>query len=288
MSDTIITVTNLSKHYRVGNERVIALNNINFTVNKGEIVCIVGTSGSGKSTLLNQMAGLEKPTKGSVHIGKRNISRSSEDSLARFRQRHIGFVFQSYNLMPFMTALENVSLPLVFRGVNKGRRTYAAQKVLHEVGLKERLNHLPSQMSGGQQQRVGIARAFVANPDIVFADEPTGNLDSRTTIDVMRMMIRLCRANQQTLIVVTHDRDQARYADRIITLMDGQIVSDVPNQSLYDIESAEEAYQRIEDKIQAESDSQEKQYQELQSRFVVSKQKSTEPSAPHQPEGVEE
>ncbi|MCL2068306.1 MAG: ABC transporter ATP-binding protein [Oscillospiraceae bacterium] len=234
LSPPIIKVSELRKVYRVGKEHVVALDSVSFSVETGQVVCIVGTSGSGKSTLLNQLAGLEKPTRGSVMIGKRNISRLSEQALAKFRQKHIGFVFQSYNLMQYMSALENVALPLSFRGVDKDRRERAAKKILAEVGLLNRMRHTPSQMSGGQQQRVGIARAFVANPKIIFADEPTGNLDTRTTIDVMRMMVRLCRENNQTMILVTHDMEIAQYADRIITIVDGGIIGDIPNESIAD------------------------------------------------------
>ena len=230
----IISVKNLTKIFRVGSEKVVALNDVSFDVPKGQICCIVGTSGSGKSTLLNQLAGLEKPTKGAVMIGKRNISALGEAALARFRQKYVGFVFQSYNLMATMTALENVSMPLIFRGIPRKKREQAAGRILREVGLGERAKHKPSQMSGGQQQRVGIARAFVAAPKIIFADEPTGNLDTKTTIEVMRMMVRLCRQYAQTLVLVTHDAEIAEYADRIVTMRDGVIVGDVPNVSLFE------------------------------------------------------
>ena len=230
----IISVRHLTKVFRVGSEKVVALNDISLDVPKGQICCIVGTSGSGKSTLLNQLAGLEKPTKGQVLIGGKNISTLSESQLARFRQKNIGFVFQSYNLMVTMTALENVSMPLIFRGMPKKRREMAAKKILREVGLSDRARHKPNQMSGGQQQRVGIARAFVATPKIIFADEPTGNLDTKTTFDVMRMMVRLCRQYHQTVVFVTHDTEIARYANRIITMRDGVIVDDVINTSLAD------------------------------------------------------
>jgi putative ABC transport system ATP-binding protein len=232
MNEPIIRVKNLRKVYRVGSEQVVALDDISFDVPTGQICCIVGTSGSGKSTLLNQLAGLEKPTRGQVFIGKHNISAFSENRLARFRQKNIGFVFQSYNLMASMSALDNVCLPLIFRGVDKEKRVRAAKKILAAVGLSGRIRHTPAQMSGGQQQRVGIARAFVANPKIIFADEPTGNLDSRTTVEVMRMMIRLCHQNNQTLILVTHDPSLARYADRILTILDGNILSDEENLSI--------------------------------------------------------
>lgn len=251
MAQPVIRVEHLRKVYKVGSEKVIALDDISFQVETGEIVCVVGTSGSGKSTLLNQLAGLEKPTRGQVFLGKRNISVLSEDQLARFRQKHIGFIFQAYNLLPFLTALENVGLPLMFRGMPPEKRNPIAKKFLREVGLVDRLHHTPNQMSGGQQQRVGIARAFVASPRIIFADEPTGNLDSRTTIEVMRMMVRLCRENNQTLILVTHDNELAKYADRIITIMDGNLISDVANKSLAELQTQEEALQALEEKLSA-------------------------------------
>jgi len=228
-SAAIISVRQLTKVFRVGSEKVVALNDVSFDVPKGQILCIVGTSGSGKSTLLNQLAGLEKPTKGQVLIGGKNISAFSETRLAGFRQKHIGFIFQSYNLMAAMTALENVSMPLIFRGMPRKKREIAAKRILGEVGLSERAGHKPSQMSGGQQQRVGIARAFVATPKIIFADEPTGNLDTRTTVEVMQMMIRLCKQYNQTLVLVTHDTEIAEYADRIVTMRDGVIVEDRVN-----------------------------------------------------------
>jgi len=256
-------VRDLRKVYRVGSEQVVALDSLSFTVEAGQVVCIAGTSGSGKSTLLNQLAGLEKPTRGSVIIGKRNISRMSEDSLAKFRQKYVGFVFQSYNLMQYMSALENVALPLVFRGVGKSRREAAAKKILSEVGLLNRMRHTPSQMSGGQQQRVGIARAFVANPKIIFADEPTGNLDTRTTIDVMRMMVRLCHENNQTMILVTHDMELAKYADRTITIVDGNIVSDELHGSIVDIGSGPPGeHEEAQNTSPADADNGEEQHDE--------------------------
>lgn len=229
MTETTIQVKNLRKVYRIGSEQVVALAGLSFEIPQGQVCCIVGTSGSGKSTLLNQLAGLEKPTRGVVLIGGRNISALSENELAKFRQRNVGFVFQSYNLMPSMTALENVCMPLIFRGVDKTRREKAARRILKQVGLASRVRHTPSQMSGGQQQRVGIARAFVANPKIVFADEPTGNLDTATTTEVMEMMVRLVRQHNQTLIIVTHEAELAQYADRVITIVDGHIVQDQQN-----------------------------------------------------------
>lgn len=229
MSNGIIQVKNLRKIYKIGNERVVALDNINFEVPAGQVCCIVGPSGSGKSTLLNQLAGLEKPSRGCVMVAGKNIAALSENELARFRQRNVGFIFQSYNLMPSITALENVCMPLIFRGAGQKQRELAAKRILKEVGLSNRMRHKPSQMSGGQQQRVGIARAFVAKPKIVFADEPTGNLDSHTTVEVMNMMVRMVKESNQTLIIVTHESELAAYADRIITILDGNIVKDELN-----------------------------------------------------------
>ncbi|MCQ1528215.1 MULTISPECIES: ABC transporter ATP-binding protein [Lutispora] len=216
-------LTDISKIYRIGTEKVVALENINLEIPKGEICCILGTSGSGKSTLLNLMAGLERPTKGNIKIKGKNIERMSENSLAKFRQNYVGFVFQSYNLLPALTAVENVSLPLIFRGVGKKTRNERAKKLLAQVGLEKHLKHKPNQMSGGQQQRVGIARAFVGKPEIIFADEPTGNLDSKTTIEVMKLITGIARENNQTLIIVTHDVNIAKYADRIVYILDGNI-----------------------------------------------------------------
>lgn len=224
---TVIEVRRLRKEYIMGQERVVALKDISLSIMRGEICCIFGTSGSGKSTLLNQLAGLEKPTRGQVLIGGVPVSRLSENSLAAFRQKHVGFVFQSYNLLPELTAVENVAMPLMFRGVPKTARELEAKKMLCRVGLGSRMNHYPGQMSGGQQQRAGIARAFITRPDIVFADEPTGNLDSRTTKEVMEMIQRFARTFHQTIVLVSHDPEMTEYADRIVTLMDGEIIRDV-------------------------------------------------------------
>lgn len=227
----MIRVRNLRKEYRLKDDTVVALKRINLDIEQGEICCIFGTSGSGKSTLLNQLAGLEKPTFGDVYIRGVAVTRLSENKLAEFRQQHIGFVFQSYNLLPFMNAVENVAMPLMFRGVSKRERTRKAVAILKKVGLANRLTHYPQQMSGGQQQRVGIARAFIARPDVVFADEPTGNLDSKTTIEVMEMIRDFARRFNQTIVLVTHDPELAKYADRIVTLVDGRIVGDTKNET---------------------------------------------------------
>ena len=223
--DTAIKVSKLRKVYRLKDEKIIALGRLSFEIKKGEICCLLGTSGSGKSTLLNMLAGLEKPTKGSIEIDGTKIDKMSEKELAIFRQKNIGFIFQSYNLLPNLTALANVALPLAFKGIKKDKRNKNAKRMLKKVGLGKRLKHKPTQMSGGQQQRVGIARAFITKPDIIFADEPTGNLDSKTTIEVMEMMVKMARHNNQTLIIVTHDREIAQYADRVFHIIDGNIDS---------------------------------------------------------------
>lgn len=223
----MIRVENLRKVYRVGKEKVIALNNVDLEIQKGEICCIVGPSGSGKSTLLNQLAGLEKPSKGNVYIGKQNISTMSENQLAKFRQQHLGFIFQSYNLLANLTAAENVALPLMFKGVPRKKRIALATQELKKMGLGKRASHKPTEMSGGQQQRVGIARAFVARPKVIFADEPTGNLDSATTRQVLYRMLNMAKDDGITFVMVTHERGLAGCADRVVTIMDGKVESNV-------------------------------------------------------------
>ena len=235
----IIRTEKLRKVYAVGKERVVALNDVDLAIEKGEFCCIVGQSGSGKSTLLNQLAGLEKPTRGKVFIGKHEISAMNETELAQFRQQHLGFIFQSYNLLPTMTAAENVALPLMFKGVDKKTRLARARKELKSMGLLGRANHLPTEMSGGQQQRVGIARAFVSSPKVIFADEPTGNLDSKTTMEVLKLMQKIVREQKQTLVMVTHDNNLATYADRIFKIIDGQIVHIEENHREVDLEELE-------------------------------------------------
>ena len=222
----IIEVRNLRKEYPLGSETVVALGNINLQIMRGEICCIFGTSGSGKSTLLNQLAGMEKPTRGEVRIGGACVSRMNENELAAFRQNHLGFVFQAYNLLPYLTITENVAMPLMFRGVPRAKREKMARQLLCRVGLAHRLDHFPGQTSGGQQQRAGIARAFIARPDVVVADEPTGNLDSKTTVEIMEMICGFARTYHQTIVLVTHDPEMASYADRVVHLIDGAIVGD--------------------------------------------------------------
>ena len=225
----IIRVSNLYKIYCVGDTRVRALNGVDFEIYKGEFCAIVGTSGSGKSTLLNMLAGLERPTKGEIVIAGKHIEKLSEKELVAFRRERVGFIFQSYNLLNTMNAVENVAMPLSFRGMAKEERMARAQKYLKLVGVGDQAKHMPNQMSGGQQQRVGIARALVVNPQIIFADEPTGNLDSKTTMEVMRLMQKIVRERQQTLVMVTHDNNLASYADRQIRIIDGKIVEIIEN-----------------------------------------------------------
>ena len=220
----VISVKNLYKLYHVGDSVVRALEGVSFEVYEGEFCAIVGTSGSGKSTLLNMLAGLEKPTRGEVVISGQHIESMKEDELVRFRRENVGFIFQSFHLIGTMDALENVALPLTFRGEARKTRLQKADRMLDLVSLKKHKKHMPNQMSGGQQQRVGVARALVSDPKIIFADEPTGNLDSHTSEDVMHLMQKVVREQNRTLVMVTHDNHLADYADRIFHIIDGKIV----------------------------------------------------------------
>lgn len=220
----VIQVKKLFKLYQVGDTIVRALDGVDLQIYKGEFCAIVGTSGSGKSTLLNMLAGLEKPTRGEVIIEDAHLEQMNENQLVKLRRERVGFIFQSFNLLPTMNALENVALPLNFRGVSKKHRLQQAARVLELVGLKKHMKHKPSQMSGGQQQRIGVARALVVNPAIIFADEPTGNLDSNTSAEVMALMQRVVREHKKTLVMVTHDNHLAGFADRVFHIIDGKIV----------------------------------------------------------------
>ena len=219
-----IQVKNLYKIFRVGNEKVRALNGVDLTIYKGEFCAIVGTSGSGKSTMLNMLAGLEKPTKGEVIVAGEHLEKMNENQLVKFRREHVGFIFQSFNLLGTMNAIENVALPLTFRGVDKKIREAKAVEMLKLVGLPKHMKHRPNEMSGGQQQRVGVARALVLDPEIIFADEPTGNLDSKTSAEVLGLMRKVVTEKNQTMVMVTHDNHLAGFADRIFHNIDGKIV----------------------------------------------------------------
>lgn len=223
MGKSIIRIKDVTKFYRMGAETIAAVNGLSLSIKQGEVCCLFGKSGSGKSTLLNLIAGLEKPTSGQIIFNKKHIERMNEDQLAEFRQKYVGFVFQSYNLLQTLTAMENVTLPLIFRGVPVQERNERAMEMLKAVGLEGRANHKPSEMSGGQQQRVSIARAFINSPQVVFADEPTGNLDTKTTYEMMDLITGLAKKNHQTLVIVTHDMELSEYADRIVVMMDGKI-----------------------------------------------------------------
>ncbi len=227
--EPLIKIRNLKRIYKMGTEKVYALNGVDLDIYQGEILCLLGTSGSGKSTLLNMIAGLDRPTEGTIQIGNVDFTGLSEAKVTHFRQLYVGFVFQSYNLIPTLSALDNVALGLIFKGVPKKERDRQSMEILEKVGLGDRVHHKPSEMSGGQQQRVSIARAFVDKPRIVFADEPTGNLDTKTSFEVMNLMCQMARDYNQTLIIVTHDVDTSIYADRIVELRDGKIVREELN-----------------------------------------------------------
>ena len=246
--EVVIRVRDLYKVYRMGDTKVYALNGVDLDIRRGEFCAITGPSGSGKSTLLNMLAGLEHPSKGEIVIAGKHIEKLNEKQLVTFRRERVGFIFQSYNLIATMDAVENVALPLSFRGMGKARRAKRAKEYLKLVGLDRFMPHMPNQMSGGQQQRVGIARALAVDPQIIFADEPTGNLDSKTTMEVLKLMQTIVRERNQTLVMVTHDNNLATYADRIIKMIDGKIVSIEENHKEADLEAArEEADQKNKD-----------------------------------------
>lgn len=214
------------KEYQVGESKVTAVDGITMEVKQGEFVCIFGRSGSGKSTLLNLLAGLEKPTSGEVIIKGKHLEAMGEGQRNRFRREHIGFIFQSYNLLPQFSALENVAMPLALRGRPPRERKEAAEEMLELVGLGSHLRHKPSELSGGQQQRVGIARAIITRPEIVFADEPTGNLDTRTGQEVMELLTDIFHQWGTTFVLVSHDPDMRKFTDRSILLSDGRLAEE--------------------------------------------------------------
>ncbi|MBU6996937.1 MAG: ABC transporter ATP-binding protein [Theionarchaea archaeon] len=213
---------NVEMQFHMGSTIVQALRGVSLQVDEGEFVSIVGTSGSGKSTLLNLVGGLMKPTYGKVYVKRQDLTTMNENELALFRRQYVGFVFQSFNLASMLTAAENVELPLVFSGIRSGEREKRVRTLLTSLGLEERLDHKPSELSGGQQQRVSIARAIITEPEIILADEPTGNLDSHTSQEIMEVLYALNKKGQ-TFLVVTHDMEVAHYGNRIIHMMDGRI-----------------------------------------------------------------
>jgi putative ABC transport system ATP-binding protein len=224
----MIGLRDVSKVYRAGDVPVPALRHIDLQIARGEFVSIIGASGSGKSTMMHIIGCLDRPSAGAYELGGRDVSRMGDDQLARVRNRLIGFVFQSFNLLPRLSALEQVAMPLLYAGVSDRKRR--ALEALDELGLADRVRHRPTQLSGGQQQRVAIARALVTDPAIILADEPTGALDSRTTLEIMDVFVRLNRERNITIVFVTHDPKVAAYTDRVIELEDGRIIADGPPQ----------------------------------------------------------
>ena len=227
--EEIISIENIRKTYEVGTQEVNALAGVNLKIWRNDYVAIMGPSGSGKSTLMNILGCLDTPTSGCYVLNGTDVSHMDEDELAEVRNKEIGFVFQTFNLLPRYTALENVAVPLVYAGVSKSKRLARADEALQSVGLGDRMEHKPNEMSGGQRQRVAVARALINNPSIILADEPTGNLDTKTSIDIMHLFERIY-ASGNTVIVVTHEEDIARHARRIVRLRDGVIESDRINE----------------------------------------------------------
>ncbi len=236
MDNNIIEIKKITKFYQIGTQVVKALQGVDINISKGEYVAIMGPSGSGKSTLMNIIGALDTPTGGQYVLNGTDVSRMSDDNLAMIRNKEIGFVFQTFNLLPRYTALENVMLPLIYSGVPKHKRLEQAQEALTNVSLSDRMEHKPNELSGGQRQRVAVARALINKPSIILADEPTGNLDTKTSIDIMRLFGQI-HAQGNTIILVTHEEDIARYAHRIVRLRDGHIESDAINDKITQVEN---------------------------------------------------
>ncbi|PLX05177.1 MAG: macrolide ABC transporter ATP-binding protein [Marinilabiliales bacterium] len=234
--EEILKLENISRFYKVGTETVKALNSVSMSINKNEFVALMGASGSGKSTMMNILGCLDTATAGTYHLNGTDVSKMTDNELADVRNREIGFIFQTFNLLPRSSALENVMLPLIYAGVNKVERQKTATETLKRVQLADRMTHRPNELSGGQRQRVAIARALVNNPSIVLADEPTGNLDSKTSVEIMGLLEAIHKQGN-TIIVVTHEEDIALHAHRIIRLKDGQIESDKLNNNIVTVSS---------------------------------------------------
>lgn len=240
-----VYVRSLDKEFQLGDQWIHALDGVDLDIPRGQFVAIMGPSGSGKSTLLYALGGLDRPTRGQIVLAGKSLEILSSDELAQFRRETIGFIFQAFHLVPTMTAMENAALPGVFNGMDKEMRERRAIKLLSLLGMGQRLYHRPAQLSGGQQQRVAIARALFNNPPIIMADEPTGALDSKTGLTVMRMLRALCDKQRKTIIVVTHDNSVASYADRILQLMDGKIIEDHLQVRLQNGSSSSEQWQNL-------------------------------------------
>jgi len=223
-NEYIVKLENIGKHFKMGHTIIKALDNINLQIKKGEFLSVIGTSGSGKSTLLNLIGGLLKQTSGKIIVDNYDISDYSDNEMAKYRKNMVGFVFQSFNLIPTLTAIENVEFPMIFSGIPKAERLKKSEDVLNKVGLGDRLKHNPTELSGGEQQRVSIARAIINEPEIILADEPTGNLDSKTGKGIMEVLRKINEEMKRTLIVVTHDIYISYYSDRRVYLSDGKIV----------------------------------------------------------------
>ncbi len=229
--NTLITLTDIGRKYVIGAEIIHALKSVTLTINKGEFVALMGPSGSGKSTLMNIIGCLDTPTKGVYVLNGTQVSEMSEGELAEVRNKEIGFVFQTFNLLPRSSSLENVALPLVYAGISRKEREARAQRTLESVGLGNRVHHKPNELSGGQRQRVAIARALVNNPSIILADEPTGNLDTKTSVEIMQLLEEI-HAKGNTIILVTHEEDIAQHAHRIVRMRDGLIENDYQNEHI--------------------------------------------------------
>jgi len=232
MNNEVIRLVDITRYFKVGMEEVRALRGVSLVINKNEFVALMGPSGSGKSTLMNLLGCLDTPTSGQYFLNDNDVSKLDDNDLAEIRNKEIGFIFQTFNLLPRSTALENVMLPLVYAGFSKTERQEKATKTLADVGLGDRMNHKPNELSGGQRQRVATARALVNNPSLILADEPTGNLDSKTSDEIMGLLEDIHKAGN-TIILVTHEESIARYAHRIVRLIDGKIASDEKNKEIY-------------------------------------------------------